>query len=61
MAEAGGVELQILGIGTAGHVGFNEPGSSFASRTRIKTLTEQTRADNARFFGGESKPSWQGL
>jgi glucosamine-6-phosphate deaminase len=53
IARAGGVDLQILGIGTDGHVGFNEPGSSFASRTRIKTLTEQTRADNARFFGGE--------
>ena len=47
---AGGVDLQILGIGTDGHIGFNEPGSSFASRTRIKTLTEQTREDNARFF-----------
>jgi glucosamine-6-phosphate deaminase len=50
IAEAGGVELQILGIGTDGHIGFNEPGSSFASLTRVKTLTEQTRADNARFF-----------
>ncbi|MGB4137461.1 MAG: 6-phosphogluconolactonase, partial [Microbacterium sp.] len=39
-----------LGIGTDGHIGFNEPGSSFASRTRVKTLTEQTREDNARFF-----------
>jgi len=48
--EAGGVDLQILGIGTDGHIGFNEPGSSFASATRLKTLTEQTRADNARFF-----------
>src|ERR1700712_6056692 len=47
---AGGVDLQILGIGTDGHVGFNEPGSSLASRTRIKTLTRQTRIDNARFF-----------
>ncbi|MBS1673261.1 MAG: glucosamine-6-phosphate deaminase [Actinobacteria bacterium] len=47
---AGGVDLQLLGIGTDGHIGFNEPGSSFASRTRVKTLTEQTRADNARFF-----------
>ena len=47
---AGGVDLQLLGIGTDGHIGFNEPGSSLASRTRIKTLTEQTRADNARFF-----------
>lgn len=48
--EAGGVDLQVLGIGTTGHIGFNEPGSSFASLTRIKTLTEQTRLDNARFF-----------
>lgn len=47
---AGGVDLQILGIGTDGHIGFNEPGSSFASRTRVKTLTVQTREDNARFF-----------
>jgi glucosamine-6-phosphate deaminase len=53
IAAAGGVDLQILGIGTDGHVGFNEPGSSLASRTRIKTLTEQTRADNARFFTGD--------
>ena len=53
ITEAGGIDLQILGIGTDGHVGFNEPGSSFASRTRIKTLTEQTRADNARFFAGD--------
>lgn len=48
--DAGGVELQILGIGTDGHIGFNEPGSSFASSTRVKTLTEQTKKDNARFF-----------
>ncbi|MEI5584256.1 MULTISPECIES: glucosamine-6-phosphate deaminase [unclassified Agromyces] len=47
---AGGVDLQILGIGRTGHIGFNEPGSSLASPTRVKTLTEQTRADNARFF-----------
>jgi glucosamine-6-phosphate deaminase len=53
MAEAGGVDLQILGIGTDGHIGFNEPGSSLASRTRIKTLTRQTRVDNARFFEGD--------
>jgi glucosamine-6-phosphate deaminase len=48
--EAGGVDLQVLGIGTDGHLAFNEPGSSLGSRTRIKTLTEQTRSDNARFF-----------
>lgn len=53
IAEAGGVDLQILGIGTDGHVAFNEPGSSLASRTRVKTLTEQTRQDNARFFDGD--------
>ncbi|MEO7123876.1 MAG: glucosamine-6-phosphate deaminase [Lacisediminihabitans sp.] len=50
IVEAGGVDLQILGIGTDGHIGFNEPGSSFASHTRVKTLTRQTREDNARFF-----------
>jgi glucosamine-6-phosphate deaminase len=50
---AGGVDLQVLGIGTDGHIGFNEPTSSLASRTRIKTLTQQTRRDNARFFGSE--------
>ena len=51
--DAGGVDLQILGIGTDGHIAFNEPGSSLASRTRIKTLTRQTRMDNARFFDGD--------
>lgn len=47
---AGGIDVQILGIGANGHIGFNEPTSSFASRTRIKTLAPRTRADNARFF-----------
>src|ERR1700722_10135968 len=51
---AGGIDLQVLGIGTDGHIGFNEPASSLASRTRIKTLTNRTRRDNARFFGGEA-------
>jgi glucosamine-6-phosphate deaminase len=50
IAAAGGVDIQILGIGRTGHLGFNEPGSSFASVTRVKTLTAKTRADNARFF-----------
>jgi glucosamine-6-phosphate deaminase len=50
IVEAGGVDLQVLGIGRTGHIGFNEPGSSLASLTRVKTLTEQTRIDNARFF-----------
>jgi glucosamine-6-phosphate deaminase len=49
--SAGGIDLQLLGIGGDGHLGFNEPTSSLASRTRVKTLTEQTRRDNNRFFG----------
>jgi glucosamine-6-phosphate deaminase len=53
--DLGGVDLQILGIGANGHIGFNEPTSSFASRTRIKTLAPQTRADNARFFDGPNE------
>lgn len=48
-----GVDVQLLGVGTNGHVGFNEPGSSLGSRTRVKTLTTQTRRDNARFFGDD--------
>ncbi|MBW8712292.1 MAG: glucosamine-6-phosphate deaminase, partial [Mycobacterium sp.] len=52
IADAGPVDVQLLGIGVNGHIGFNEPGSSLGSRTRIKTLTEQTRRDNARFFTG---------
>jgi glucosamine-6-phosphate deaminase len=50
LVASGGVDIQFLGIGGTGHIGFNEPGSSFGSLTRIKTLTERTRADNARFF-----------
>ena len=50
--DAGGIDLQLLGIGSDGHIGFNEPTSSFASCTRIKTLTQETVADNARFFDG---------
>lgn len=53
--RAGGIDLQLLGIGTDGHVGFNEPGSSLASSTRIKTLTRRTREDNARFFSGSEE------
>ena len=50
IAAAGGIDLQLLGIGANGHIGFNEPTSSFASRTRVKTLARGTRDDNARFF-----------
>lgn len=53
--DAGGIDLQVLGIGRDGHIAFNEPGSSLGSRTRLKTLTGETISDNARFFGGEDK------
>jgi glucosamine-6-phosphate isomerase len=51
--DAGGIDIQILGIGSDGHLAFNMPGSSLASRTRLKTLTRKTREDNARFFDGD--------
>ena len=50
MQTAGGVDMQVLGIGSDGHIGFNEPASSLVSRTRAQFLTQQTRSDNARFF-----------
>jgi glucosamine-6-phosphate deaminase len=57
IAEAGGIDFQILGIGKTGHVGFNEPGSSPASRTRLVTLDTLTRKDAAAdFFGEENVP-----
>ncbi len=51
--DVGGIDLQILGIGTDGHIAFNEPGSSLGSRTRLKSLTSETVRDNARFFGSD--------
>ena len=51
----GGIDIQILGIGRNGHIGFNEPGSSLSSRTRVKTLAEETIRDNARFFTDEQE------
>ena len=51
--EAGGIDIQVLGIGGDGHIAFNEPGSSLASRTRLVVLDEQTIRDNARFFEKE--------
>ncbi|MEI6071240.1 MAG: glucosamine-6-phosphate deaminase [Verrucomicrobiae bacterium] len=55
--QAGGIDLQVLGIGHDGHIGFNESTSSLVSRTRIKTLTEETLAANQRFFApGEPVP-----
>jgi glucosamine-6-phosphate deaminase len=53
--EAGGIDLQLLGVGSDGHIGFNEPSSSLGSRTRLKTLTERTIRDNARFFASPSE------
>lgn len=50
LTDAGGVDIQVLGIGRNGHIGFNEPGSSVASRTRVVVLAEETRRANARFF-----------
>lgn len=50
IAAAGGIDVQLLGVGANGHVGFNEPSSSLRSRTRLKTLTRATREANARFF-----------
>lgn len=55
--DVGGIDIQLLGIGRNGHIGFNEPTSSLASRTRLKTLTDRTLRDNARFYApGEEQP-----
>jgi glucosamine-6-phosphate deaminase len=53
MKQVGGIELFVGGIGPDGHIAFNEPGSSLASRTRVKTLTQDTIIANSRFFGGD--------
>jgi glucosamine-6-phosphate deaminase len=50
---AGGIDLFVGGVGADGHIAFNEPGSSLSSRTRVKTLTRDTKLMNARFFGGD--------
>jgi glucosamine-6-phosphate deaminase len=55
LRNAGGIDLQILGIGRNGHVGFNEPTSSLASRTRLKALSRDTIEDNRKFFGSEKE------
>lgn len=52
IVNAGGIDIQVLGIGKEGHIGFNEPSSSLGSRTRIKTLTQSTLEANAQHFGG---------
>ena len=53
IAKEGGIELFLGGMGCDGHIAFNEPGSSLASRTRVKTLTEDTKVVNARFFDND--------
>ena len=53
IAAEGGIELFLGGMGNDGHLAFNEPGSSLVSRTRVKTLTQETRNANARFFGND--------
>lgn len=53
IARAGGVDLFVGGVGADGHIAFNEPGSSLSSRTRVKTLTKDTKMANSRFFGGD--------
>ncbi|EIT85560.1 glucosamine-6-phosphate isomerase [Fictibacillus macauensis ZFHKF-1] len=55
LQERGGVDLQLLGIGQNGHIGFNEPGTSFASRTHVVKLTPSTLAANARYFPPSKK------
>lgn len=52
--DAGGIDMQLLGIGRNGHIGFNEPGSPFASRTRVAPLSEATREANAPQWGGRA-------
>lgn len=59
--EKGKIDLQILGIGRNGHLGFNEPGSSFESRTRVINLDKTTIADNARFFKNISQVPKQAI
>jgi glucosamine-6-phosphate deaminase len=57
ISDRGGIDIQLLGIGRNGHIGFNEPTSCLTSRTRVKTLTRETIDDNARFFSeGEHQP-----
>ena len=55
MKQLGGIELFIGGVGPDGHIAFNEPGSSLCSRTRVKTLNQDTIIANSRFFGGDAR------
>ncbi|HLS41739.1 MAG TPA: glucosamine-6-phosphate deaminase [Paenalcaligenes sp.] len=57
----GGLDLQLLGVGTNGHIGFNEPGTPFDSRTHVVALSERTRIDNSRFFADKSQMPTQAI
>jgi glucosamine-6-phosphate deaminase len=59
--EVGGIDVQLLGIGEAGHIGFNEPLSALMSRTREKALTPVTRRQNAAMFGGARRKASRAL
>lgn len=61
LADNDGVDYQLLGIGTNGHIGFNEPGTSFDSITHVVDLTEQTRKDNSRFFEDPKDMPYQAI
>lgn len=61
IAEANGIDLQLLGIGSNGHIGFNEPGTAFDSRAHVVDLSEQTRLDNGRFFSSMSEVPTQAI
>lgn len=61
IAEAGGIDLQLLGIGVNGHIGFNEPGTSFTSLTNIVELTESTRTENAIYFDDPAEVPTQAI
>lgn len=54
MQQHGGIDLQLLGVGSNGHIGFNEPGTAFDSRCHVVQLSEQTRIDNSRFFDDDA-------
>ena len=54
IADAGGLDLQLLGIGVNGHIGFNEPGDTLVARTHLTTLHEETRRANATWFGNDA-------
>lgn len=59
--EVGGLDVQLLGVGSNGHIGFNEPGTSFNSRTHVVGLSERTRIDNSRFFDDKNEMPTQAI